>query len=91
MTARCVPSDTTETVIASVGDSEIGRKLVARPQAHRETAGLKEDRFLHFLTAPAEAFIEAVGAIQIGNAEGDHTQPLLHAHAASVARVHTVT
>jgi hypothetical protein len=61
-----------------VGQARVGSKLVASPEDDRKTARLEEHRLLDLLAAPAEPFVEGARPREIGDAEGDQADPLLH-------------
>src|SRR5207253_9465687 len=65
---------------AAVLDAAVGRELVPAPEGEHAAAGL-EEHDAHFrvgVAVPAERLVEGAGATEIGDAERDQADPLLH-------------
>src|SRR6185503_2269142 len=68
------------TPAAGVLDPAVLGELVSAPERDDHAARLEEDDVVRGRGArlPAERLVEGAGAGEVGNAEGDETEPLLH-------------
>src|SRR5205085_5357534 len=64
----------------AVGDAAVLRELVAPPERDDHPAGLEEDDVVVRLgpRRPAERLVEPPSATEVGDAEGDQAEPLVH-------------
>src|SRR5262249_50308414 len=62
-------------------DPAVLRKLLPAPEREDHVAGLEEDDIVVRSRSgpPADGFVEATGATQVGDTEGDQVDALLHA------------
>src|SRR5436853_5988078 len=65
---------------AGVLDAAVLRQPCSVPERDHHVAGLKEDDVVLWggVRLPAQGFIEGAGALEIGDAEGDEADALLH-------------
>src|SRR5947209_6183137 len=82
--AGCFLEECVDGVVGAdvVGELEAGGWLAAElgPEAEDHAAGLEEDDLVVGLVGagPAEGFVERAGAAEVGGAEGDQADALLH-------------
>ena len=70
--------DAAELAAAVVGDAGVGGQLVPPPQDDRDAAGIEEDRLLGLLAGPAQLLVEGASPGQVGDAQCDEADSLLH-------------
>src|SRR6185312_4216824 len=71
--------DAVEAAGAAIGHAAVLGELGSPPQDHGHGPGLEEDGLLHLLAVPAQAFVERPGPADVGDAERNNADALLHA------------
>ena len=70
--------DAVEVARAAIGHAAVIGQLGPPPQDQGHAPGLEEDGLLGFLAVPAEALVEGPGPADVGDAERDQADALLH-------------